>query len=483
METIASVSLRAIFLSILLSLFAARQTPDTALNRPVTALFVAGDHLLIGQGAALVEAQITPTALTVIRTSDLQHGAIRAITAINGAILILSEDGLSTWDASGGVSSFTAGGGQRIATRGDRVYVAALNAGVTIYKFDASGAGKLKLLGHVDTSAEDIAPDGTNWLWVASGAHGLRLYDLTDPANPVVLSDNSSYVPARLVRVSGTRLYLGYANKLAVFDTVNVKAPRVLSETELGINTASVGDVLIEQNQVIAGRVDITGSDVLLMDASNPAVLREVAHVGDAGSGDRLALHGGDLFVGSERLGLQRVRVEVTALTHLQSWDVSEAPPCTDFTPRDPQPANLSQIAPDTQVTLSWRVACPAAHYAIEINGVRAAVTDQASYPFTLQNAQTVWRVIPLDAQNQPISQVTSAAWSFEMQREGYLITPQPPKLDALLYKPPLIQIDTQSPTVIVAGTCIAVAIGFVIIVIGAAAIGAWFDRRRARNY
>ena len=69
------------------------------------------------------------------------------------------------------------------------------------------------------------------------------------------------------------------------------------------------------------------------------------------------------------------------------------------------------------------------------------------------------------------------------MQREGYLITPQPPKLDALLYKPPLIQIDTQSPTVIVAGTCIAVAIGFVIIVIGAAAIGAWFDRRRARNY
>jgi len=38
----ASVSLRAIFLSILLSLFAARQTPDTALNRPVTALFMVG---------------------------------------------------------------------------------------------------------------------------------------------------------------------------------------------------------------------------------------------------------------------------------------------------------------------------------------------------------------------------------------------------------------------------------------------------------
>src|SRR5579859_1458881 len=153
--------------------------PNATLNAPVTALAIHGDRLLIGQNDQLVEAAITSNGLTITRSLAVTLGAIREIAMLdNGSTLVLSEDGLTALDQSDTITDFAPGGGYHLSAHGNRVYVAALAAGVRIYTLNA---GKFTLAGQVLTTrpVEDVAAEGTNWLWTAEGDDGLRLYDMT----------------------------------------------------------------------------------------------------------------------------------------------------------------------------------------------------------------------------------------------------------------------------------------------------------------
>jgi len=76
---------------------------------------------------------------------------------------------------------------ERMAVQGSRLFVAAHSAGLRI--FDLTDPENPVLLGRLDEGLDDawaVAVDGTT-VWVADGGGGLKVVDATDPAHPVLL--------------------------------------------------------------------------------------------------------------------------------------------------------------------------------------------------------------------------------------------------------------------------------------------------------
>ncbi|MHB8628646.1 MAG: LVIVD repeat-containing protein [Aggregatilineales bacterium] len=459
------------------------QSPAT-LNAPVSALAVSGDRLLIGQNDQFVDATITPTDVTITHIVAIQHGAIRAIAALdNGAALVLSEAGLTALDTTDAITDFVSAGGYRMAARGERIYVAALADGVRVYN---AHNGKLTLVGHilVNRPVEDVAAEGANWLWTAEGSDGIRLYDLTVPTKPTIISGSTTFSPAHLVRAAGLHLIVGYGNQLAALDTLNVKAPRQIGSVTLGGSAgAFASDAILDQTDLFVGRVDVGGQDVFHYALTSKG-LSEVASEGTDGAGDVIAQHGNDLFVGSERTGLRRIHSDPTGLTPMLAWNAVDFPACAlaDYTPVNPSPANLSLTPHADQITLTWSAACLAGRYAVRVNGQPAGVVEQPLFNYPLSTDQSVlkWQIDALtDA-----GTVSGAQWTFEPGRAGYLTLPSAPNLDRVLYVPPRIVLDfsaLQTPIGTLALLCVGLVFGLLIVVSGAWAIGVRAARRRER--
>ncbi len=451
-----------------------------ALDRPVTALAVQtapdGDRLLIGQGTMLTEAALVPDDLQPGRTLDLKHGAIRSILSQKDGLLVLSEDGLTALDANWRQTDFVPGGGQRLAMHGNLVYMAALEAGVRLYMFEG---GRFKRLPVLQTTgpAEDIAPEGATWLWVAEGAHGLRLYDLTNPAAPSLIAWTDSLVPAHLVRVYLTQLFLGYGSRLALLDTTNFKAPRMVSDIALGGDTTFAGDLVRSQSLVAVGRIATSGADVLLFDYATPRAPREVGHTGTDGGGESLALRGTDLFSGSERAGLRRTAITPDSLTEVRAWAaIPDSLPCDQQTPVNPQPANLGEWDATGPLILRWTAQCPAASYEIRVEGQTAGRVTGEEFTLVPRGDVINWQVIALDRDGQPAAE--GPRWTFEIRSEGWSADPKPLRLDNLLYRAPPVLIAVDTPGGLLLASCASLAIGLLVIVLGALAISAWAERR-----
>jgi hypothetical protein len=446
----------------------------------VTALRLDSDHLLIGQGPTLIEARVTADNVEVMRSTDLGRHDLRAIAANQGITLILSEDGLTTLDANGAVIDFMRGGGQRLAVKNGRVYVAALNAGVRLLKVDA--AGSLTRLGTIQTlgPAADLAPEGDNWLWVAEGDSGVRLYNATNPAAVSVLLWLGNLTPATVVRVAGTRIYVGHANQVSILDTLNIRAPRLLSTFFMDGNTARVGDLLIQGSRVTIGRIDTQGADVVALDISNAKAAALAARFGDNGAGERLALRGDDLFIGSGRLGLRRVRFGAGNPALVATWEpLGPASPCSASVPGNPQPPNLGD-APGGLVTLNWTAACNPAAYELQIDGTPVARLDTPTYTFSPQRGVTTWQITAIDGAG---NRTPGPAWTFESLVDGWLGAPPRAPQAALLYTPPL-EIKLQTPGAVLAASCAALLAGLLVIIGGAWMIWVWAERRRTnRDY
>ena len=470
---------------------------QSALNGLVTALAVRADQLLIGQNMQLVDAAITADGLTVNQIVELGHGAIRAIAvADDQSTVVVTEDGLVALDVHNTQTDFAAGGGYRVVIHHERVYVAALGAGVRVYTLRS---GKLIATGQIGTTqpAEDIATEGANGLWVATGSGGVQLYDLTAADKPILLSSDQSLTPAHLVRTYGLHLLVGYGNRIAVLSTVNVKAPTAVSTLTLdGSAGARASDAIYTQSDIVLGRSDVSGTDVLHTTLSPPdsaghQTLSPFVSDGTDGAGDRLARYGDDLFIGSERSGLRRVRIVASGMTttiaSLASWPAAQFGGCTlaDYRPSQPSPANLSVIPPEATITLHWQAACVAAHYQVTVEGQLIATVDRQTVDYTLPANHDVlqWQVT---AQTDS-GTISGAPWTLSLNRAGYLTTPsvavtaQP----VVLYMPPPITIDfsaLQSPGWLLAESCLALVIGIAVIVFGASAIGGWAARRRGES-
>jgi hypothetical protein len=441
---------------------------------PVTALRTDGEHLLIGQGSTLVTTRVGADDLQVIRAVDLQRHDLRAIAVNERITLVLSEDGLTTLNESGKTLDFVRGGGQRLAVWADRVYIAALGAGVRILKINA--AGKLSRLGTFPTlgPAVDLAAEGDAWLWVAEGESGVRLYDTSNPDPPKVLTWLGDLKPATVIRVNGPRLIVGYGSRLSVLDTLDVRAPRLLSTVDLDAD-ARVGDVLIQGSRAYLGRIESGGADVVTLDLSNLQSVTPRSAFGTSGAGEALALHGDDLFIGSGRQGLRRVRFKTAQPELVATWEsVPPSKTCTSAAPVLPQPPNLGEV-PQGQVMLSWKSGCGALSYDLRIDGTLAATVNTPAYTFTPRHGITTWQVSAVDAAG---NRVQGPLWRFEALTDGWLSAPARAPLTTLLYTPPPVLLELRSPGAVLAATCVAVATGLLIVVAIAWAVGTWSERR-----
>jgi hypothetical protein len=221
-----------------------------------------------------------------------------------------------------------------------------------------------------------------------------------------------------------------------------------------------------------------SGPDMVAVDISRPAAMTTSARMGEQGAGEHLALHGEDLFVGSGRSGLRRIRFGVSGdPAVVATWEgVGAAMPCALTPPIAPQPPNRGQVQPGT-VTLSWRAACNPASYELRIDGRSVGTLKATSYTFTPQRSVISWQVIAIDAAGR---RAEGARWTFESLAEGWLPMRKPELADSLLYVAPLL--DLQSPGVLLVVTCVALAVGLAVVIAGAWGIGILAERRALRT-
>jgi hypothetical protein len=454
----------------------------SALNSPVTALALDGSgRLYIGQDATLSEAEAIGATITVSRSADLRRGTIRAILPTAAGIFIVSEDGLSLLDLNLNPLDFAAGGGQRVIAIGNRVYVAALAAGVRVYEV---ANGRLIALGRVQTggAAEDIGGINNDTVWVAERDQGFRLYDLRNPNQPIVTLWAKELAPARRLLLSQNRLLAGYANKVALLDVSDLRAPRLLNEVTLGEPTAHAGTLVLETDtsgtRAVIGRVAQGGADFIVYDTANLSTLAELARYGEGGAGEHLALRATDIFTGSERYGLRWLQRRDRAVQVIAEYAADlERIPCGDKTPVNPQPANLSIVPKTAQLTLRWGAECRSRAYLLKIDGQpdRQLTTTE----FTLENPPELlrWQVIALDGAQGEL-QIAGERWQVELERGGLIAPPSPLPAENTLYVAPVTAfLDTPGGVLIT--TCAALLIGLGVIVGGAYLIGVWAERRR----
>lgn len=441
----------------------------------VTALASEGTRLFIGQESTLTEAAITSNGATPIRALDLGRGAIRAIQTIPGGLLILSEDGLTLFDSTRFTAlDYAAGGGQRLTTSGNRVYVAALGAGLRIYE---QNAGKLTKLAQFPTggAAEDVSSAPDNRVWVAERDQGVRLYDLRNPLQPVVLLWSRDLQPARRVLYSNNRLILGYGGQIALINVANVSSPRLIKAVSLGSQSAVAGSLTLTGERLYVGRTDQTGADVIVYEMGALGSLTEVARYGDSGAGDHLSVSGAALWIGSERDGLRQLRIAGNALESVAHYPANpEAFVCDNQTPVNPIPANFSLLPARDSVTLRWAAECPASAYLVRISG---QAEQRVTIPkITISNLPDVfdWQVVAVDPQARSEGEV----WRLEVARDGLLIDPPGMRRDQVLYIPTVTAF-FETPTGVLVGSVGLLVIGLVVVIIGAALIGSWSQRRQ----
>jgi hypothetical protein len=481
------VRLAILWLGLLVALIGTgivRGQDSPPIRGPVSALRIDGDRLLIGQGSRLIEARVIADELQVIRVTDVKRHNLRAIAVSRGITFVLSEDGLTTLDNAGNLLGFVAGGGQRLAVRAERAYISAREVGIRV--INVAVTGKLTQIGTFKTasSALDLATEGDSWLWVAEGSAGIRLYNAVNPTAPTTLLWLGDLTPATTIRVSGARIVVGHGSRFSILDTTNIRAPRILGTVapdgnDAGNDESQISDILIQGNRAFVGRMGISGPDVVAVDISRSASLTLNAHFGEGGAGEHLAVYGDDLFIGSGRSGLRRLRFGLGGdPTVVATWEPnSSAVQCALAPPVEPQPPNLGQVQPGT-VTLSWKAACNPSAYELRINGRPVATLKSATYAFTPERSVTSWQVVAIDAAGR---RVESARWTFETLTEGWLAMRIPALTGSLLYVAPLI--DLQSPGALLVVTCAVILIGLAIVIAGAWAIGMLAERRALRTH
>ncbi len=476
---------------------------------PVTALWSDGSRLLIGNGTRLLEASLTPDSdeVKIAQSVDLGRTNIRAIGVSSGNVLALTEDGLTSLSADLKIMAFIAGGGQRMVVSGDRVYVAAVKAGVRIVRVTPSGQLSREGAFSTSGSALDLALDSATpgRVWVAEDVAGVKLYDSV--AGKAVLAING-VVAAGVVRISGTRLYVGHAGTLSVFDLAGV-SPRLLNTFPLedappktldpvatvdsganAVGASSISDLWVVGNRVYVGwNAPNGGPDVIALTVGADGSAKISGKVGERGSGERLTLRGDDVFIGAEQFGLERARFSRGQFQLLVPWTTTNtAGGCVAAAPTNPTPPNLV-TAGDNPLTLSWRSACASA-FEVRINGKLAAQIDAAralatpdpdstgklayAYTFSPSPGAVTWQITAIDAAGRRID---GPVWRFEAYPQRWAATPMPIPRENLVYQP-FVLIDPTSP-----GTAIAVISGgLVVIIVAGWWLGTLSERRERQR-
>jgi len=283
---------------------------------------VNGDRLYAADGRGVAVYDIANARLIDVERSDDET---RDLAVMGGSVVVATARSIDRFTIAGdgtlarADSSRDVRGATRIAASGDGQYIAAaagtevhildpsftrvdllrfennvtavtfvgntLYVGVAetaIYVVDPSTGAELTLL---PTDALDFARSGAT-LWAASTTQGLVALDVSEPAQPQIISRTSSGVlKLTAIAASGSRVYgVEPPNVLRVFDASNPAEVRMTSTVTDWVHTIAAKDTRLFLNgtQIDGeGKTYETGVPVRIYDASNLASLRVAKDITD----------------------------------------------------------------------------------------------------------------------------------------------------------------------------------------------------------
>jgi len=159
-------------------------------------------------------------------------------------------------------------GALRVAVSGNHAYVAAGANGLVVV--DVTDRSNPQVAATVDTpgTASAVAVSGSHVV-VADGSGGLRIFDVTNPAFPSQASVLAVPGSATRVAIQAGRAYVGAGTNLHVVDVTNPAAPALLTSLAAG---ASVGGVGVDGELAVLA-VGTTGIRVVDVSATPPLLL------------------------------------------------------------------------------------------------------------------------------------------------------------------------------------------------------------------
>ena len=187
-----------------------------------------------------------------------------------------------------------------IAVAGNFAYLANFNDGLRIY--DISDPANPVSVGNTNNGlASGVAVSG-NSAFVADSADGLRIYDVSNPVNPVSVGNTNNGATALAVTVSRNLAYLANGSDgLRIYDVSNPANPVNLGHTV----TNAIG---VASSVAVANNVAYlaNGSDGLrVYDVSNPANPVNVGSANNAGLALGVAVSGNLLVLANGFDGLR----------------------------------------------------------------------------------------------------------------------------------------------------------------------------------
>lgn len=159
----------------------------------------------------------------------------------------------------------------RVQADGNRVYLADFYLGGLMI-FDQSTADGLELLGAANAGPYGFEVIG-DLAYVANDPTGLRVYDLSSPAAPELLSVSGEVIGARSVTVVANTAYLAsdYIYAFSTYDVSDPSSPLLLARVSIGTTARDV--IVSEPYAYVAARY----RGIRILDISDPAAPELVA--------------------------------------------------------------------------------------------------------------------------------------------------------------------------------------------------------------
>lgn len=199
------------------------------------------------------------------------------------------------------------GGLTSVLVRGPVCYAWIYKAGTPLYVLDVHNPGNIVETGnlynmHYGPGSEGLVLDMAGpYAYITPDFGNSRLFDLSDPAAPTLISTFNQGYSGRAVKVKGSRAYVAGSSRLTVFDISNPANPIQLGILS-GIAGPWFGCLVLNQTHAFVG---ILGGGIQMLDIRDPSLGLHGSPVATRSLPEALCLVGNYLFVAEDTAGIE----------------------------------------------------------------------------------------------------------------------------------------------------------------------------------
>ena len=133
------------------------------------------------------------------------------------------------------------------------VFVNTDRSGFTVAQIQGNVLGMVTTRNETGVFYDKMCLDG-NYLYVAAHAHGIRIFDVSQPANPTTVGRlDQGFVDAFAIAVDGNTAYVADgAGGLKIVDVTDRRAPRIVTGETLATAKGTYEDITVKNGRVYA---------------------------------------------------------------------------------------------------------------------------------------------------------------------------------------------------------------------------------------